>query len=66
MRRAMGAGVPVTVSLVNDQTGAVAGSATVRGDGDWKRVHVYIEDRETRASANNHLMLTIPQPGRCG
>ena len=57
------AGLPVTVSLVNDQTGAVAGSATVTGvGGGWKQYTFTLKTGHTEAVANNHLVLTIPQP----
>jgi alpha-N-arabinofuranosidase len=57
------AGVPVTVSLVNDETGATAASATVTGlTGEWKQFSFTLKTAEVPVSANNHLILTIPQP----
>jgi alpha-N-arabinofuranosidase len=57
------AGVPVTVSLVNDETGAVAASATITGlTGEWARYTFTLKTAEVAVSANNHLMLTIPRP----
>ena len=56
-------GLPVTVSLVNDQTGAVAGAATVTGvGGDWKQYTFTLKTGQTRATEKNHLVLTIPRP----
>jgi alpha-N-arabinofuranosidase len=58
------AGIPVTVSLVNDQTGAVAATATVEGlTGDWKQYNFTLKTKQVPASANNHLILTIPHAG---
>jgi len=58
------AGVPVTVSLVNDQTGVVAASSTVAGlTGDWKQYTFALKTADVPASANNHLILTIPRAG---
>ena len=56
------AGVPVTVSLVNDETGVTAATATVQGlTGDWNKFHYTLKTAEVPASANNHLILTVPQ-----
>ena len=56
-------GVPVTVSLVNDQTGATAASATVAGlAGDWKQYTFTLRTADVPVTANNHLILTIPRP----
>jgi alpha-N-arabinofuranosidase len=55
--------VPVTVSLVNDQTGAVAASATVAAVfGDWRQYSFTLRTEDLPATANNHLILTIPRP----
>ncbi len=57
------AGVPVTVSLVNDETGAVAAAATVTGlSGEWKQLSYTLKTADVPATSNNHLILTIPQP----
>jgi len=57
------AGVPVTVSLVNDQTGVVAASATVSGlTGEWKQYTFAFKTGQVPVTANNHLILTIPHP----
>jgi alpha-N-arabinofuranosidase len=57
------AGVPVTVSLVNDQTGAIAASTTVDGlAGEWKQYTFALKTGDIPVTANNHLILTIPQP----
>ena len=56
-------GLPVTVSLVNDQTGAVAGAATVKDvGGDWKRYTFTLKTGQTGATEKNHLVLTVPRP----
>jgi alpha-N-arabinofuranosidase len=57
------AGVPVTVSLVNDQTGATAATATVTGLTDqWQRLSFTLKTGQVPVTANNHLILTIPRP----
>jgi alpha-N-arabinofuranosidase len=57
------AGLPVTVSLVNDETGAVAARATVTGlTGEWKQYTFTLKTAEAPVSANNHLILTVAQP----
>jgi alpha-N-arabinofuranosidase len=56
-------GLPVTVSLVDDQTGAVAASATVAGlTGEWKQYNFTLRTGNLPVTANNHLILTIPRP----
>jgi alpha-L-arabinofuranosidase len=56
------AGVPVTVSLVNDQSGLILAKTTVEGlTGDWKQYTFALKTGEIPATANNHLILTIPQ-----
>ena len=55
--------LPVTVSLVNDETGVTAATATVAGvTKDWKRYSFTLTTGETQAAANNHLILTVAQP----
>jgi alpha-N-arabinofuranosidase len=57
------AGIPVTVSLVNDETGATAATATVAGvTGDWKQYSFTLKTGKIPVTANNHLILTIPRP----
>jgi len=56
-------GVPVTVSLVNDRTGATAASAMVtRLTGDWKRYAFTLKTAQVPVSSDNHLVLTISRP----
>ncbi len=56
-------GLPVTVSLVNDATGATAASATVTGVGsDWKQYTFTLRTGAVPVSADNHLILTIARP----
>jgi alpha-N-arabinofuranosidase len=58
------AGVPVTVSLVNDETGAIAATATVPGlTSEWKQYTFTLKTAQVPVSSNNHLILTIPRPG---
>ncbi len=55
--------LPVTIALVNDQTGAVAASATVAGvGGDWRRYEYTLKTGDVAASANNHLLITLSRP----
>jgi alpha-N-arabinofuranosidase len=57
------AGVPVAVSLVNDETGATAASATVTGlTGEWKQYAFTLKTAQVPVTANNHLILTISRP----
>ena len=56
-------GLPVTVSLTNDRTGAVAASATVQGIGsDWKEYKYTLKTGAVPVSVDNHLILTIAKP----
>ena len=57
------AGVPVTVSIVNDETGAIAATADINGlTGDWAQYTFTLKTAQVSPSANNHLVLTIPRP----
>ncbi len=57
------AGVPVTVSIVNDQTGAIAASTTVMGlTGAWKQYTFTLRAGQVSTTANNHLLLTVTRP----
>jgi alpha-N-arabinofuranosidase len=57
------AGIAVTVSLVNDQTGVTAATATVTGlTGDWKQCSYTLKTAAVPLSSNNHLILTVSQP----
>ena len=54
------AGVPVTVSLVNDETGATAATATVSGlTSEWKQYNFTLKTGDVTVTANNHLTLTV-------
>jgi alpha-N-arabinofuranosidase len=56
-------GLPLTISLQNDQTGVVAGSATIDGlSGDWKRYTYTLKTGEVPVTTSNHLILTIAKP----
>ena len=57
------AGVPVTVTLQNDQTGVAAATATVTGlTGEWKQFTYTLKTGAVSVSSNNHLILTIDRP----
>jgi alpha-N-arabinofuranosidase len=57
-------GVPITASLVNDETGATAASATVSGvTTDWKQHTFTLKTGAVKVTANNHFQLTIAKPG---
>src|ERR1035437_3801183 len=57
------ASIPVTVSLVNDQTGATAARATVSGlSGEWKQYTFTLKTGQVPVTANNHLQLTMARP----
>ncbi len=56
-------GLPVTVTLQNDQTGVVAASATIAGlTGEWKQFTYTLKTNDVPVSSNNHLLLTIARP----
>jgi alpha-N-arabinofuranosidase len=56
-------GVPISVKLVNDETGATAASATVIGlTGEWRQYTFTLKTAQAPVRANNHLILTIPRP----
>jgi alpha-N-arabinofuranosidase len=56
-------GLPVTVSIVNDQTGVTAAKTTVTGlTGDWKQYKFTLKTGEVPVTANNHLILTVSRP----
>jgi alpha-N-arabinofuranosidase len=57
------AGIPVTVTLENDQTGAVAASIVVPAvSKEWKQYNYTLRTGDVPVSVNNHLILTIAQP----
>jgi alpha-L-arabinofuranosidase len=57
------AGIPVTVSLINDQTGIAAATATVTGlSSDWKQYTYTLKTGVVPVSSNNHLVLSVVQP----
>jgi len=57
------AGIPVTVSLVNDQTGVTAATATVTGlTGDWKTYNYKLKTGTVPVTSNNHLLFTMEKP----
>jgi len=58
------AGLPVTVTLQNDQSGAVAASAVIPGlTKEWKQYSYTLRTAgNVPVSSGNHLILTIAQP----
>jgi alpha-L-arabinofuranosidase len=56
-------GVPITAGLVNDETGAVAASATITGvTTEWKQHTFTFKTGQVPVTSNNHLQLTIAKP----
>lgn len=56
-------GVPVTVSLVNDQTADMLASTTVTGlTMEWKKYTFTLKTGHVGVSANNHFQLTLTRP----
>jgi alpha-N-arabinofuranosidase len=56
-------GVPVTVSLQNDQTGVVAATTAVTGlTSEWKQYTYTLKTAAVPVSSTNHLILTVPRP----
>jgi alpha-N-arabinofuranosidase len=56
-------GVPVTIALVNDETGQVAASITLSGIGkEWKQFNYTLKTGDVPVSSNNHLLLTMTRP----
>ena len=56
-------GLPVTVTLQNDQTGVAAASTIVTGlTGGWKQYTYTLKTGAVPISSNNHLILTIARP----
>jgi alpha-L-arabinofuranosidase len=56
-------GVPVTVRLVNDATGAAAAVTTVSGlSTEWRQYTFTLKTGQVPVTANNHLVLTISRP----
>ena len=61
--KADGAGVAITASLVNDETGAAAGTATIPAVGtEWKQYTFTLKTGQVPVTANNHFMLTVSRP----
>ena len=65
MPKADSAGLgPVTVSLVNDNTGKAVATATVTGVGtDWKQYTFRLKTGAIEPSATNHLVISAGHPG---
>ncbi|HET6207167.1 MAG TPA: alpha-L-arabinofuranosidase C-terminal domain-containing protein [Terracidiphilus sp.] len=57
------AGVPITASLVNDETGATAARATVAGvTTEWNQYTFTLKTGSAQTTANNHFQLTVTRP----
>ncbi len=57
------AGVPITASLVNDETGVTAATATVSDvTTDWKQYTFTLKTKQVPVTANNHFQLTVARP----
>ncbi len=55
---------PLTARLINNQTGAVAGSTHVALSGTgWTRYEFTLKTGEVKTSANNHFELTVAKTG---
>jgi alpha-L-arabinofuranosidase len=55
---------PITISLINDNTGKSVASATVTGVGaDWKQYRFTLTTGAIQPSAENHLAMTVEHPG---
>ena len=55
---------PVTMSLVNNNTGAIVATASVPAlTAEWKQYKVALQTGQIAASASNHLVLTVAKPG---
>ena len=55
---------PVTMSLVNNNSGAIVATASVPAlTQKWKQYKVALQTGQIAASSSNHLVLTVAQPG---
>ena len=55
---------PVTMSLVDNNTGAIVSTASVPAlTQEWKQYKVALQTGQIAASASNHLLLTVTNPG---
>ena len=56
-------GIPVTITLQNDQTGVVAATAVISAlTKEWKQYSYSLHTGDVPVSVDNHLVLTIAQP----
>jgi alpha-N-arabinofuranosidase len=56
-------GLPLTISLQNDQTGGVAATTTIDGlTADWKRYAYTLKTGDVPVTSTNHLILTFTKP----
>jgi alpha-N-arabinofuranosidase len=62
--KADSAGLPLHVSLVNNKTGKSVAHAEIASIGsDWKQYTVHLRTGKIAPSEDNHLELTVTQPG---
>lgn len=55
---------PVTMSLVDNNTGVIVATASVPAlTAEWKQYKVALQTGQIAASASNHLVLTVTNPG---
>jgi alpha-N-arabinofuranosidase len=56
---------PLSVALVNDNSGKQLATATVQGlSTEWKRYEFTLTTGKMQASSENHLLLTVGHPGK--
>lgn len=56
---------PVTLSLVNNDSGKIISTATSQAvSGQWKRYEVTLNTGQVEASSKNHLLLTVAHAGK--
>jgi alpha-L-arabinofuranosidase len=56
---------PVTISLVNDRSGATQATTTSKAlSTEWKKYDFTLTTGKLESSANNHLVLTVGHPGK--
>src|ERR1700730_10718610 len=54
---------PVTVAIMNDQSGKALASSTVQVAGGWKRYEFTLTSGSDPVSANNRLRISVGKPG---
>jgi alpha-L-arabinofuranosidase len=55
---------PVTIAIVNNESGEAIASATIPSVGaDWKQYNATLKTGRAAVSANNHLVVSVENPG---